>query len=77
MYGGYSRVYGAPQPLTVTCQAWEYLTIELTGGQKLNEYGEEGWELVSVTSPSEDYFPTAYFKRPLGYAVKAVGDAGK
>ncbi|MFC1894292.1 DUF4177 domain-containing protein [Chloroflexota bacterium] len=57
--------------------AWEYLVISKTGrgltSQKLNEYGDLGWELVTVTVSyktlrGEADSPTRFyiFKRPQG-----------
>ncbi|MGI6366971.1 MAG: DUF4177 domain-containing protein [Anaerolineae bacterium] len=45
-------------------ERWEYKVVSIIGGgeatnRRLNEYGQEGWELVSV---STSWF---YFKRPL------------
>lgn len=49
---------------------WEYMTVNLTycEGREcevLNSYGANGWELVAVTSESEQYCSEAYLKRPL------------
>lgn len=44
---------------------WKYQILVLDGRneEKLNELGDEGWELVCVTSESEERYATAYFKR--------------
>lgn len=42
---------------------WEYLTVPLVSHalqQILNQWGSEGWELVTVVND------IAYFKRPAG-----------
>lgn len=43
---------------------WEYLTAQGTkfSDDTLNKYGEEGWELVSVTSNVHEW--VLVFKRP-------------
>lgn len=43
--------------------SWEYLTVPLVSHalqQILNQWGSEGWELVTVVND------IAYFKRPAG-----------
>lgn len=48
---------------------WEYhalvgnITVE-----KMNQFGREGWELVTVYPEGEENYPAAYFKRPLDAA---------
>lgn len=53
--------------------AWEYKIVRLfTDGDKLiellNGYGNNGWELITVTAPSQGanglFDPVAFFKRP-------------
>ena len=54
---------------------WEYLNITLATGifsggpemvtQKLNEYGEKGWELVNFQSVPLNGLMYFIFKRPL------------
>lgn len=46
---------------------WEYTITPLMLHQEgpiLNNWGEDGWELVTVISPGEGKLPMAYFKRP-------------
>jgi hypothetical protein len=52
---------------------WEYMTIEeIEPGPiddiMMNKYGEQGWELVSVTTESDPHSASSYFtyvfKRP-------------
>jgi hypothetical protein len=45
---------------------WEYLTVPLlvhATKQILDNYGDEGWELVAVV-PGPNADPVAYLKRP-------------
>ena len=47
-----------------------YLDSNYAFGQKLNELGQEGWELVTVIETTPAYDPTnkiftAYFKRRI------------
>ena len=48
---------------------WEYMVLEQKGILKketLDSYGEDGWELVSVTVMRADYnHSQAYFKRQI------------
>ena len=44
-------------------QKWEY-TTSAPFPQQMNEYGEEGWELVCVSQTRPDHAGQAYFKRP-------------
>lgn len=48
---------------------WEYLTVPLlihSTKQILDNFGSEGWELVSVIpGPQGSDNPVAYLKRPL------------
>ena len=47
-------------------QKWEYATVPLIAHalqEILNQWGEEGWELVQVLE-SPQTGTTAYFKRP-------------
>ena len=58
-------------------QTWEYMFTELkerTEGKlpsneevhnKLNEYGKQGWELVSIKEHRDTLGLVAYFKRPM------------
>ena len=49
-------------------EKWEYkLTTksEAVSTSELNQYGAEGWELVSTSYNPESYQTTLYFKRPL------------
>lgn len=53
---------------------WEYTILMLDGRneEKLNELGNEGWELVSVTTESEDRYATAYLKKPKSPETKKI-----
>jgi len=42
-------------------QKWEYLAA---GETEMNEYGEQGWELVCVTKTRPDHPAVSYYKRP-------------
>lgn len=46
---------------------WEYMHKSRSKGFNLdiNEFGLQGWELVSVTYCQESRITTYYFKRPL------------
>lgn len=51
-----------------TLEKWEYATVPLISHalqEILNQWGEEGWELVQVIE-SESIGTTAYLKRPKG-----------
>jgi len=53
-------------------QRWEYFVaplLEHNPGEILNTFGQDGWELVSVTqleNPMGGKSLVAYLKRPLG-----------
>ena len=45
---------------------WEYLEKQNLAEYELNQYGKEGWELISIFRPSGMGYDTRfYFKRPL------------
>ncbi|EFD51895.1 hypothetical protein HMPREF0569_2112 [Micrococcus luteus SK58] len=53
-------------PMTQQTQ-WEYATIPLlihATKQILDQWGEDGWELVTVIPGPEGNNPVAYLKRP-------------
>ena len=56
---------------------WEYTEVACRGKEdaEFRELGADGWELVAVTSDSEDRFPVAYFKRPIEIPAAADPDA--
>lgn len=60
---------GVEAKFVTTPMKWEYAFYFNDGGtepiQELNERGEEGWELVTVTPGTDDKYETYYFKRPL------------
>jgi hypothetical protein len=69
-------------------QKWEYLELtrktETYLVNELNQLGEEGWELVSVTyrkdpkAASEAWSWTVFLKRPYtGIALKKSGETSK
>lgn len=39
---------------------WEYRTRKIESIEQMNEYGQEGWELVAVSGD------IAFYKRPVG-----------
>ncbi|GAC1363034.1 MAG: DUF4177 domain-containing protein [Actinomycetota bacterium] len=46
---------------------WEYATVPIpphVAAEILNNWGEDGWELVCVFSPPDVGGVVAYFKRP-------------
>lgn len=46
---------------------WEYATVPVpphVAAEILNNWGEDGWELVCVFSPPDVGGTVAYFKRP-------------
>ena len=48
-------------------QKWEYATVPLivhATKQILDQWGEDGWELVTVIPGPEGNNPVAYLKRP-------------
>ncbi len=45
-------------------QKWEYLAEEYIGEKRLEELGEQKWELAAVTCDSNGYPRFFYFKRP-------------
>ena len=54
-----------------TYMRWEYLTVPLVihaTKQILDNYGDEGWELVQVVPGPNPENLVAYLKRPLGEA---------
>lgn len=47
---------------------WEYVSVPLiphAAQEILNNWGEDGWELVTVFSPPDVGGVVAYMKRPL------------
>lgn len=63
---------------TQAIQKWEYMIIETPDDgasmvEKLNRWGREGWELVSVTHSRDKRYghcgsSNLFFKRPAGAA---------
>lgn len=61
---------------------WEYMTIQTRDYQrdilpKLNEMGEEGWELVTILTFGKpefipDVYYTCFFKRPVEEEAQAA-----
>jgi Domain of unknown function (DUF4177) len=50
-------------------QQWEYATVPLivhATKQILDQWGEDGWELVQVVAGPEGSGLVAYLKRPVG-----------
>lgn len=50
-------------------QKWEYFTAPLLDHalqEILNNFGDEGWELVTVVPSANPSTPVGYFKRPKG-----------
>jgi hypothetical protein len=48
-------------------QKWEYVSVPLVPhavGEILNNWGDEGWELVQIYQPGEVPGVVAVFKRP-------------
>lgn len=56
-------------------QRWTYKVVKIRPGflgpdpqrlqDTLNQFGRDGWELVSTSTPSQGYFSTVlYLKRP-------------
>lgn len=44
---------------------WEYKVEHSPGESKINQLGDEGWELVAIQSPSQNILVSTYvFKRP-------------
>lgn len=43
---------------------WEYMTVDNKQSAP-NEYGEQGWELVTVISPGPGYGLVYFYKRKL------------
>jgi hypothetical protein len=60
---------------------WEYRVISLQNGRytaTLNEYGHDGWELVSVVSePREIPAPARSGGVPMPGALGRIGDAAE
>ena len=58
-------------------QKWEYATVPLISHalqEILNQWGEEGWELVQVVE-SQTTGTTGYLKRPKGGGSPQGSDA--
>jgi hypothetical protein len=45
-------------------QKWEYKLVWSLSEPKMNQLGEEGWELVAAVVPSSTDTIAFYFKRP-------------
>jgi hypothetical protein len=61
-------LWRTPQSGEVCMQKWEYATVPLISHalqEILNQWGEDGWELVQVLE-SEATGTTGFFKRPKG-----------
>lgn len=43
---------------------WEYNKVYGMGVEQLDEYGKEGWELISVVSDGEEDY-IYFFKKPV------------
>ena len=62
-------------------ERWEYKVVTLREGrytETLNEYGQEGWELISVTSDARDVPPAVPAKSrsiPVPRALGRIEDA--
>lgn len=53
----------------MTVQQWEYATVPLiihATKQILDQWGEDGWELVQVVTGPDGTNLVAYLKRPKG-----------
>ena len=53
----------------MSIQQWEYATVPLiihATKQILDQWGEDGWELVQVLTGPDGNGLVAYFKRPRG-----------
>ncbi len=51
---------------------YEYLTAYCEYDSELNEFGRDGWELVSVITSQGDYgavYYKCFFKRPLEHIL--------
>ena len=49
-------------------QKWQYFVTTMTDHVQtdaVNEFGKDGWELVSVVYNQSTYESTLFFKRPL------------
>ncbi|OHV47061.1 hypothetical protein BCD48_20130 [Pseudofrankia sp. BMG5.36] len=56
----------------VAMQKWEYVTVPVlihSTKMILDNWGEDGWELVQVVSGPNPESLVAYFKRPKGEAA--------
>lgn len=52
---------------------WEYFTAPIlvhASQQILNNFGSEGWELVTIVVGNNPEAPVGYFKRPLSEGSK-------
>lgn len=55
---------------------WEYASVPIiphVAQEILNNWGEDGWELVTVFSPPDVGGVVAYFKRPKAGSGQAAG----
>lgn len=55
---------------------WEYASVPIiphSAQEILNNWGEDGWELVTIFSPPDVGGVVAYFKRPKSASETAAG----
>lgn len=67
--------YSPPRPRGIKLQKWEYATVPLISHalqEILNQWGEEGWELVQIVESSATG-TVGYLKRPKGEPSPGAG----
>lgn len=46
-------------------ERWEYREVELFKWISMNDYGKDGWELVTILPSTPSHYKVAVFKRKI------------